>query len=166
MDFEIRESKQEDYDVLCRLFKQGDFLHHQALPDIFSKPSSPVRSKEFIFSLLEDEAGAIFVAEVKEQVIGFISLKVITASEIPILEAREYVEISSLVVDKKYRCQGVGAALMKSAHDWAREKEINEVELNVYKFNQEAISFYKKMGYNVRSQKMTKSLNEAGEYSS
>ena len=158
MNFEIRKATKQDYEDLCELYKQSDLMHHQALPDIFKKPLSPSRDKEYIFSFIEDKESSIYVVEFKEKVIGLIAFKILQTDDIPIIYQRKYLKINSIVVDEQYRGNGIGKALMEKAHNWAIDKGIKEIELNVFKFNQDAIEFYKNLNYEVRNLTMTTKL--------
>jgi ribosomal protein S18 acetylase RimI-like enzyme len=51
--------------------------------------------------------------------------------------------------------------LMHRIHEWAILKGAVAIELNVYGFNRGAISFYRKLGYDTVSQKMSKPLDRA-----
>jgi ribosomal protein S18 acetylase RimI-like enzyme len=48
---------------------------------------------------------------------------------------------------------------MEIAHEWAVTKGVDSIELNVWEFNQEAIEFYKTLGYESASRKMNKRLS-------
>lgn len=43
---------------------------------------------------------------------------------------------------------------MEKVKEWAKEKNINRIELTVYSFNTNTISFYEKKGFNEISKKM------------
>ena len=45
------------------------------------------------------------------------------------------------------RRMGVGKALMERVNQWAKERELESVQLTVWDFNQGAIEFYKALGY-------------------
>ena len=49
---------------------------------------------------------------------------------------------------------------MDEAQVWAIAKGAASIELNVYEFNQAAISFYERLGYQTLSRKMSKELKE------
>ncbi|MGG2016543.1 GNAT family N-acetyltransferase [Bacillus sp. S10(2024)] len=63
-------------------------------------------------------------------------------------------KIEVLFVDEKYRRNGLGLKLMNSAMEWFKEKQIYEIELTVV-YGNEAVSFYKKLGFYPRSIIMT-----------
>ena len=51
-----------------------------------------------------------------------------------------------------------GRGLMDKAHEQAQEKSATSVQLNVYEFNQDAIDFYRSLGYETVSRRMQKPL--------
>ena len=55
--------------------------------------------------------------------------------------------IEDICVDKNYQKQGIGKELFKSIKDFAKDNECNEIELNVWEFNKNAISFYEHLGF-------------------
>lgn len=48
--------------------------------------------------------------------------------------------------------------LLTEAERWAQSQGIHRVELNVFAFNQSAVSFYRKNGYGYFSHRMHKDL--------
>lgn len=63
-------------------------------------------------------------------------------------------KIEVLFVDEEYRRTGLGVKLMDSAMEWFGENHINEIELTVV-YGNEAVSFYEKFGFYLRSSIMT-----------
>lgn len=143
-----------DYDVLCKIFEEGDEYHQQALPHIFKKPDGSVRTKEFISSIIANEDEVLFVAEFNDTIIGVIHIRISEAPYIDIMVPRRYAVIDNIVVLNVHRGKGVGKMLMKKAHEWISSKEIKHIELHVWEFNQSAIKFYEKLGYTTASRKM------------
>jgi ribosomal protein S18 acetylase RimI-like enzyme len=47
---------------------------------------------------------------------------------------------------------------MERAEEWARAKGATSIELNVYAFNEIAQRFYRELGYEILSHRMTKAL--------
>jgi len=64
-----------------------------------------------------------------------------------------------LVVDERYRKQGIGQALMEHAEVWALERGAAGMELTVYGFYQQARSMYRALGYGVLNHRMSKHLD-------
>ena len=76
----------------------------------------------------------------------------------PIFQKRNYALIDDLAVKSNYRQQGIATMLMEEFEKLAKEKGATEIELNVWTFNQNAIDFYEKKGYEAFSQRMRKVL--------
>ena len=47
---------------------------------------------------------------------------------------------------------------MEEAEQWAREREIEEIELNVWERNLGAIAFYERLGYTTVQRRMKRNL--------
>jgi ribosomal protein S18 acetylase RimI-like enzyme len=154
----IRKATARDYDGLCAIIAEGDKLHRDNLPWMFQEPDGPVRDRDFILDSIADEAVGLFVAEIEGQLVGFVHIIVREALDIPIFVPRRYAVVDNLAVRKEFRQTGIGRALMNEAHDWAVAKGADTVELNVYEFNESAIAFYRRLGYQSLSRKMRISL--------
>jgi len=100
----------------------------------------------------------VFVAEADGQMIGAVHLVIRETPDIPILVPRRYAMIDNLIVRQAFRRSGVGKALMEQAQRWARQKGAQQIELNVWEFNESAIAFYKTLGYKTSSSKMSKAV--------
>lgn len=58
-------------------------------------------------------------------------------------------EVESIYIDKSCRKSGFGGALMEKMLAWFRDKEIDDIAINVVYDNQEALPFYKRYGFNI-----------------
>ena len=154
----IRKAELSDYDSLLPLFNQIDLLHRESLPEIFVKPEGRPRERNYFQDLLQQPDVGFFIAEEQDQTIGFVHVIVRNSPPIAIFALRRYAVVDSAVVKKDYQGMGVGRKLMETVHEWARDNGAKSVELNVYKFNEDAISFYERLGYKTLSRKMRKSL--------
>jgi ribosomal protein S18 acetylase RimI-like enzyme len=135
--------------------EQVDALHRENLPHLFQKPAGPVRDREYIVSLIDDEHVGLFVAETSAGLVGFVHVMVRETPPIPLFVPRRFAIVDNLGVDPEFRQSGVGRALMARAQTWARRKGAASVELNVYEFNQPAIMFYEKLGYKSAARRMS-----------
>jgi GNAT superfamily N-acetyltransferase len=162
MEFTIRRASLADYDGLCALFTEGDALHAEALPHIFRPAGGPARSQEHINGIVLAPGSVVFVAESGGRVIGMAHVHMRMAADYPIIVPRTYAHVDTLGVAEGYRRRGVGRALMKQAEQWALSHGAAEIELNVWEFNENAIEFYKNLGYETSRRTMTRRLT-AGE---
>ena len=74
------------------------------------------------------------------------------------LKGDRHAHIFLLYVLPEYRRQGIGAALMRYAEDWARARGDRQIGLQVFRFNQPALNLYQQLGYETQSFWMIKAL--------
>ena len=109
---------------------------------------------ENIHAVLENKLHDAFVAGHKNNVIGWIG--VAQAFQI---ESSAFCEIRGLVVDEKYRKQGIGKLLIEKAKQWAREKGNSKLRLRCNMKRDEAHLFYQHLGFNeIKQQKVFEML--------
>ena len=154
----IREAVIDDFDRIDALYEQVDKLHRDAHPEIYVNPVTPVRTVERISSIIQDDLIKLNVLELNGEVIGLARGEIMTSSDVALYKKRAWLLVGIIVVDDKYRGKGYGQNLLDSLYSWAKEKEIQEVELTVYSFNKEAIRFYETNGFSKISQKMKRNI--------
>ncbi len=158
MPIVIRPAREADIEAISRLFEQGDAWHRQHLPDLFRLPEETGRDVQYIRGLLACDEAALFLADDEGELVGMVNVLINHARDIPILVPRRYAVVDHVIVDDRYRRQGIGRRLMEAAETWAGQQGIRDIELNVFEFNQGAIVLYEKLGYKTRSRKMHKLL--------
>ena len=158
MTISVRKATTNDYDTLCELFDEIDTLHRDNLPHIFQKPRGSIREEEYYSGLIADESVALFVAEKGEKLVGFVHAVVRDTPAFPVFVPRRYAIVDGIVVKSGYQNHGIGRILMGKVQEWAIAKGAASIELNVYEFNETAISFYERLGYQTFSRKMSKEL--------
>jgi ribosomal protein S18 acetylase RimI-like enzyme len=158
MDVTIRKATMEDYEAVCDMMAESATLHREALPDVFQPPIGPVVSIEEVEKAISGEDEAVYVAECEGGVIGFIWTNVRHTPDTPVLMPKQYAYVVGVVVQEKFRNQGVGRSLMEHGHNWARAKGLDEIRLGVCEFNQEAIAFYEGLEYTTLRREMRRSL--------
>lgn len=161
MKINFRKATVEDYNNLFELFDEIDTLHRDNLPHIFQQASGPVREQDYYSGLIDDKNVGLFVAEIGGKLVGFSHAIVKDTPAIPILVPRRYAIVDSIVVQAGFQNRGIGRKLMDKMQVWAIAKGATSIELNVYEFNEAAISFYKNLGYQTISRRMNKELKLA-----
>jgi diamine N-acetyltransferase len=160
MEIIIRNATAEDYDALCEQFEATDALHRANLPQIFQKPQDAAWQYSWYSELISNENAILLVAQAGMQLVGFIHMVMRDSLTVPVFVPRRYAVIEDLGVKSEFRRQGIGRKLISAASEWAIPKGATAVELNAYEFNQEAIAFYRKLGYKTLSRKMIRALNK------
>ena len=151
----IRRATDADAAAVDELWAAGDRHHARALPRRFREAP---RSATSLVIELADPNVALFLAEQDGNIVGAIRVVLRTANPYPNLVSRTFGEINSVVVRETHRGRGIGTALIEVAHEWTLERGADEIELNVWEFNREAIALYKRLGYAKISCRMSKHL--------
>lgn len=160
MEISVRKATADDYNSLCELFDEIDALHRDKLPHIFQKPSGAAREQDYYSGLIADENVALFVAQAGEKLVGFVNAIVRDTPALPVFVPRRYVIVNGIVVKSGFQSRGIGKILMDKMQEWAIARGVTSIELNVYEFNETAISFYERLGYQTLSRKMSKELKK------
>jgi len=119
---------------------------HARMAELAGELGYPARAEDIarrLQGMLESAEHAVFVAELAGgEIAGWIGVFRYRAVEI---DARA--EISGLVVDARYRSQGVGLKLLECAEQWARERGCTMVGLRSNVIRDRAHAFYERNGY-------------------
>ncbi|MFN2120917.1 MAG: GNAT family N-acetyltransferase [Anaerolineales bacterium] len=161
MKTSVRKATADDYNALCDLFDEVDALHRDNLPHRFQQPSGPARERDDYLRLITDDDVALLVGAVGGSTVGFVHAMIREPPGMPMFVRRRYAVIENLVVKSEFRKQGIGRILVDEVQEWAIAKGARSIELNVYEFNETAISFYEGLGYRNLSRKMSKELKKA-----
>jgi ribosomal protein S18 acetylase RimI-like enzyme len=160
MEISVRKATADDYNTLGELFDEIDALHRDNLPHIFQKPNGAAREPDYYLGLIADENIALLVAEAGQKLVGFVHAIVREPPALPVFVPRRYAIVEGIVVKSEFRNHGTGGILMDKMQEWAIAKGATSIELNVYEFNETAISFYERLGYQTFSRKMSKELKK------
>lgn len=133
-----------------------DFKKLTELIEELGYPSNENNISERLNKINSDKYYKTLVAEVDNEVVGFIGLCKLHAYEYD----GEYVRIISLVVSEKYRSKGIGTKLVKSGEQWAMGEGAIAIALNSGINRKEAHEFYHSNGYSIKGYSFSKLLNE------
>ena len=158
MDWIVRAARPDDYHGMSALFEEIDALHRQHHPEIFRKPEGPPREPEYWQGWFADENVGFFVSERNGEILGFVSGVVKESPPIPIMVPRRYAVVDSISVKREFQGNGIGRALMEFFQEWASSKGATSLDLNVFEFNQDAVRFYERLGFESVSHRMSKAI--------
>lgn len=129
-------------------------LSLQTFNDTFSAQNTPENMEAYIsqaFQLkklegeLQHPDSSFFFITVDNQLAGYLKVNVNQAQTETITE--NALEIERIYVDKAFKGQGLGKALIEKAIAIATKKEKSAVWLGVWEKNKPAIGFYQKQGF-------------------
>lgn len=148
MEFYIREAMENDNEALIELLAEVQQLHIKNKPD-FHLDVKVTFEQVYRTNIYEDPRYKVFVAvdSRNNQVVGYILLRVTDSKpQIAAQNAKKSVYIHELSVSKEYQRRNIGNQLFEAAIGYSRMIGAESIELGVWEFNQDAISFYEKMG--------------------
>ena len=140
----VRNSRVSDTESIYKLLRVIADLHRTARPDMFDGLVSKYTESE-VEKRLSNEDNGVFVAEIEGAVVGYVFCEVIKEG------SGNTLYIDDLCVDENARKQGVGKLLIDKAGEYAKQKSCTCLMLNVWEFNENAISFYEKYGFTTRT---------------
>lgn len=152
-NFGIRKACEDDYPDVSRLFQESDNWHFRHEPYVYRETSESHRSSEYFKSLL-GESWRFTVATVDDAIAGFLLGYCENKGFFPFHAKRRSFIIDNIVVSEGLRGKGIGKRLMSELLEWARAEGLNDVMLNVYAFNDEAIGLYESLGFKELSRDM------------
>lgn len=147
MEYDIRSATVMDLEFIGEQLEETCELHHHGRSEIF-KPNGRKYSDQDIIEILEREDVFIDICESDEGIrLGYCIQFLRETDEDGCRFERRTLFIDDIYVITKKRSKGVGKALMYSAKQRAEKLGCAAVELNVWEFNKDAISFYESLGY-------------------
>jgi GNAT superfamily N-acetyltransferase len=100
-----------------------------------------------LLTIVHENRGQIFVAEVTDSVIGFVSVRLEHEENLYTSTLTDYAYISDLVVLPSHRGEGYGAALLQKAEEFARQQGMTTLKIHVLVKNQQATAVYLHAGF-------------------
>ena len=121
-------------------------LHVEGRPDIF-RPGFTDELKNYIYQKFDSENSDVIAALINGTIRGFAMVEYIDRPASPYRLSQRSVVIDELGVDTAYRRRGVASALVAFCRQEARRKGFERIELNMWEFNEAALSFYEAVGF-------------------
>ena len=143
-----------DRNDVNRLARQVHEMHIQWRPDLFQMPEE-LYPEALYAELLK--ARELYVAKMGGAVAGYCLLKMRMSNDIGRVP-RKIMEIHQLCVDETLRNHGIGTQMMEEVRVLARAFGCTDLQLGVYPQNDEAVSFYQKCGFTIKSIDMQRKI--------
>ena len=123
--------------------RPADFKRMAELAGQLGYPCTDTQVRERIEEMRNSPEHAVFVAALTgDRVAGWVGCFVFRAVELD-----KCAEISGLIVDEEMRSQGVGAALLEAAEQWARSIGCGAISVHTNITRERAHGFYMGNGY-------------------
>ena len=140
-------ARPEDRTAIEALAQQVHSLHVQWRPDIYAPADELWPQERFDAAVAERQ---LFAAKIDEQIVGYVLVKVRH------YDMTGHVKRSVLLVDEvcvveALRNRGIGTEMMIEVRAIAHAFGCTDMQLGIYPQNNEALAFYQKCGFRIRS---------------
>lgn len=136
-----------DWEEVKRLSVQIHDLHVAWRPDIYFHCDEPYPKEKF----LEDIAmRTVYVARIADAVVGYVILSFLNKGG-PGTVSKKQMRLESICVDEALRGKGLGKAMAADVRALAKAFGCREIILSVHPENDEAVGFYQKCGFRIRT---------------
>lgn len=140
-------ARPEDHASIEVLAQQIHRMHVQWRPDIYETADLIWPQERF------DEAIAqklLFAAKADGAVVGYVLVRIRNYEAAGYVK-RKVLAVDEICVEESLRCRGIGTEMMADIRAIARAYGCTDVQLGVYPQNNEALAFYQKCGFRIRS---------------
>ena len=144
-EFTIRPGRRDDAAAVARLWMRSAEEHTGHDPVYTTAPGAERVMRRFLADLASNGHTFLFVAEIGEKTVGFVSGELREGS--PTFRAKTWASVDDVFVDPEHRNLGVGHALIESVRGWAEERDADGISLQVAVANERARKFYREMGF-------------------
>ena len=136
-----------DREAVEVLARQVHAMHVAWRPDIYEMPEQLYPEERFLEVIRERQ---LYVAKINTVVVGYALLKM-RHYDWPGVVKRKVMLIDELCVHESCRNQGIGKQIMNDAWALAKAFRCTDLQLGVYPQNDDAVGFYQKCGFTIRS---------------
>ncbi|NNN12459.1 MAG: GNAT family N-acetyltransferase [Acidimicrobiaceae bacterium] len=144
----------EDAEVVARLGACIQEIHHENRPDWF-KSANAQDAVALYKKLLSNSTVTTFLAELGEDLVGFVMTKVFVMQETPLVWEQTIVEISQIGVVPSARRSGVGRELLMAVRQLADSISVSCIQLTTWEFNAVAYRFFESEGLEIQLRRMS-----------
>lgn len=140
-------AREQDWEAINRLSVQIHDLHAAWRPDLYFSCEEPYPKEKF----LEDiRSRMVYAAKIDSTVVGYVILSVMHKGGPGAVEYKA-MRLDSICVDESARGQGIGKAMVADVRALAMAFGCREVILGVHPENDDAVGFYQKCGFTIRT---------------
>ncbi len=157
MTVEIRRATLKDVKEILPVWGELAVFHSTLDPAFTPSAQWPREYGAYLRSLMTRDDAIAVVARDAGEIVGYAVGRVTMLP--PFFEQRYRGYIHDVFVKPQFRRRGVGRRLVDAILQWLRQQEVLLVELTVAT-NNEAVAFWKRLGFSVYMQQMKKDLQD------
>lgn len=147
-------ARSEDREVIDALAKQVHAMHVSWRPDLYEMVETMYTPERFRDAVSKRQ---LYAAKIDGIVVGYVLVK-IRDCDWPGVVRRKVMLIDELCVAEACRGQGIGKQMMAEVRALAKAFRCTDLQLGVYPQNDDAVGFYQKCGFTIRSIEMQRKV--------
>jgi len=147
-------AQKADFEAVNEMAAQVHAMHVAWRPDIYEMVPQLYSPERFDQAI---KARQLYVAKIDGIAVGFVLLK-IRCYDWPGVVNRKVMLIDEICVHESCRGQGIGKEMMADIHALAKAFRCTDLQLGVYPQNDDAVGFYQRCGFTIRSIDMQKKV--------
>lgn len=140
-------ARPEDREAVDALAKQVHAMHVSWRPDIYEMVETMYTEQRFLEAIRQRQ---LYTAKIDKDTVGYVLVK-IRDYDWPGMVRRKVMLIDEICVHESCRGQGIGRQMMEDVQALARAFRCTDMQLGVYPQNDDAVAFYQKCGFTIRS---------------
>ncbi|MDR2274827.1 MAG: GNAT family N-acetyltransferase [Sphingobacterium sp.] len=141
MELKIRQAEEHEIDILLE-FEQGIVIAERPFDGTLKEGEIHYYD---LLELIKSTEAEVVLACADDQIVGSGYAKIVVAK--PYQKYAKYVHLGFMYVRPDYRGRGINKMILEALTNWAREKKITEMRLQVYDQNESAKKAYLKAGF-------------------
>jgi len=124
-------------------------MHYEAHPNIFKSCPKNEEIKAFFEQILDNQKNFIFLAYLKDFPVGYLWAQIQEIPETLFTYSKRRIHIHHISVDEKYRRKGIGASLLNKVKKLSTERDIPDIAVDTWVFNNDANHFIRSQGFDI-----------------
>ncbi|MBD5101821.1 MAG: GNAT family N-acetyltransferase [Subdoligranulum sp.] len=146
MPVTVRTARRNELERVNELRKMVNELHINGRPDVF-RPGFCDELRQHVYDKFDSGNSDVLVAIMDQIICGFAVVEYIEKPRSPFNNSRKFYHVEEFGVDENFRRKGVATALIAFMKEDALRRGYQKIELNMWEFNDGALSFYEKVGF-------------------
>lgn len=147
-------ARPEDREAVNALALQVHAMHVAWRPDLYEMVEELYPEERYCEAVKNRQ---LYVAKVGGVVCGYVLLK-FRSYDWPGVVPRKVMVVDELCVDSLCRGRGIGTEIMEDVRALAKAFRCTDMQLGVYPQNDDAVGFYQKCGFTIRSIEMQRKV--------
>lgn len=140
-------AQKADFEAVNAMALQVHAMHVEWRPDIYEMVEQLYSEERFENAVKERQ---LYVAKIDGITLGYVLVK-IRNYDWPGVVKRRVMLVDEICVHESCRGQGIGKVMMAEIRALARAFGCTDLQLGVYPQNDDAVGFYQKCGFTIRS---------------